>query len=98
MLNRGNLIDKKLSYDPTQIPIGVTNDSISVVQIIADIFYMPKGKFGQFHFLSDLFNRKRIFLGKLFFDINLIADEFDIKKNLNRIGSSNNYWRNGYQY
>ena len=81
MLNRGNLVDKNVSYDPTQIPIGVTNDSISVGEIIADIFYMPKGKFGQFHFLSDLFNRKRIFLGKLFFDINLIADEFVIKKN-----------------
>ena len=67
MANRGNVIDKNLTYDITQIPIGVTNNSASVGTYLSDIFYMPKSKLAQFHFLSDLFNRKRIFLGKFIF-------------------------------
>lgn len=65
--NRGNVNDKNLTYDPKKIPIGVTNESVSIGNFrfsFSDIFYMPKSKLNQFHFLSDLFNRKRIFLGK----------------------------------
>ena len=65
--NRGNIIDKNLAYDPTQMPIGVSEVSASVDIHISDIFYLPKSKLKQFHFFSDLFNHKRVFLGKLLY-------------------------------
>jgi hypothetical protein len=45
-----------------QIGFGVNNLTSSVAITMSDIFYMPKSKLVEFHFLSDLFNRERIYL------------------------------------
>ena len=60
MSKRQNISERNITYD--QIGFGVNNLTASVATIISDIFYMPKSKLVEFHFLSDLFNRERIFL------------------------------------
>ena len=68
MANRGSYIvrDNNRTYDPKKIAFGVNNVSVSMATHMADIFYLPKSKLSHFHFLSDLFHRNKIFLGKYF--------------------------------
>jgi hypothetical protein len=60
MSNRRNISERNIMYD--KIDFGVNDLTASVAISIADIFYMPKSKLLEFHFLSDLFNREQIFL------------------------------------
>ena len=60
MSNRRNISERNITYD--QIDFGVNNLTASVAVFISDIFYMPMSKLAEFHFLSDLFNRERIYL------------------------------------
>ncbi len=68
MANRGSYIVRvnNRTYDPKKIAFGVNNVSVSMATHMADIFYLPKSKLSHFHFLSDLFHRNKIFLGKYF--------------------------------
>jgi hypothetical protein len=60
MLNRRNISNMNITYD--KIDFGVNGLTASVATGLSDLFYMPKSKLSEFHFLSDLFNRERIFL------------------------------------
>lgn len=65
MKNRGNPRDfSNLTYDKTQIPIALTNETAAIMHDVSDIFYLPRSKFQTFHYLSNLFNKIKIFVGK----------------------------------
>ena len=67
MSNRALIMNKynpsQIIHNFTNIPFGFNNETITTAVDFSDIFYLPKSKFKNYHFLSSLTNRFEIFLG-----------------------------------